>query len=221
MRVARARQLTLSRAVGLAVLALVGASACTSADDNESTDSSQTVEPSPTTDSPDGDLPDEPNESGLPSPADLIVAPGRIGPVIVGMDQTQAAATGLFETDVEVGISECRRVVPLAWKPPLDTQFDVLTTEEGAITSLGVRGTAPRTADGIGIGSSYADVTQAYPVLETAEAGYGQVGAFVHTDEGWLGLLFDIDIDNLNGTDEVTFVEVTSDSRPNVVRDGC
>lgn len=158
------------------------------------------------------------------TPAKLELAPGRVGPVSVGMSKAEAAATGYFHTDVEVGGDACPRVEPLQWKAPYDKMVDVLTGENGTILSMGVlRDTTLATDKGIRVGSTLGEVNEAYgdTVSPALEAGYSQSGVFVNTGDDWLGFLFDTPLGDVNESAVVTFMEVTKGERPMLMRDGC
>lgn len=159
--------------------------------------------------------------TAVPALADLTVTPGAVGPVRARMTRDEALATGLFDADVQVGGEECGRTEPLAWRSPLGSSLDVQTDDAGTIVSIGIRGTEPRTADGLGIGSTLAEVSKTYETAELTEAGYGQTGVFVSDGTAWLGLLFDADPQTIERSAEVTFMEVTSGTRPDLMRDGC
>lgn len=153
---------------------------------------------------------------------DLTVRPGAVGAAKAGMTKTEALATGLFDADVEVDAPEgCGQVQALAWKTPQRSALDVLTSKNGSVVSIGVRGDGPRTADGIGVGSTLQEVSAVYETAEMTEAGYGQTGVFVTDGDAWLGLLFDADLDTIEPTAKVTFMEVTTGTRPDLIRDGC
>jgi len=159
--------------------------------------------------------------SGEPVPGKLDIAPGRIGSVKVGMTKSEAAATGYFDTDVKVGADICTHIEPLQWKKSYQNQVDVVTDDAGSIISMGVR-KGLKTDTGVGIGNTLDDVRDAYANLSPAiEAGYGQTGVFFSTSAGWIGFLFNEDIADVTPSSEVTFIEVTKDVRPDLIRDGC
>ncbi len=161
-----------------------------------------------------------PTASPIPL-TDLVVEPGAIGPAEAGMGRDEALATGLFDADVEGGAEECERTEPLAWKADYAASLDVLTRDDGTIVSLGVRGEEPRTAEGLGVGSTLRQVSRTYETAEMTEAGYGQTGVFVTDGERWLGFLFDADVESIGPKAKVTLVEVTRGTRPSLMRDGC
>lgn len=159
--------------------------------------------------------------TGEPVPKKLDIAPGRIGSVTVGMTKAEAAATGYFDTDVKVGADTCEHVEPLKWKKFYEDQVDVITTEAGSIVSMGVRQDL-KTDNGITIGSTLGQVQDAYNKLSPAiEAGYGQTGVYYSTSEGWIGFLVNESIGQVTKDSKISFIEVTKDSKPDLMRDGC
>jgi hypothetical protein len=156
------------------------------------------------------------------SPADLELSAGTAGPITVGMTKTEAAATGLFATDVASGVDGCK-VHELAWTKPFDGTFDVQALRDGTVASIGVHKAGPKTDDGVGVGSSYADVLAAHPGAKAVEAGYGQTGVLVHDDatDGWIGYLFNAQVQSIADNDTVTFIELTNGEKPSLMRDGC
>jgi len=83
-------------------------------------------------------MPTVPPTSAPPENAPLIVAPGKVGAAEAGMTKAQAAATGLFNTDVDHGPDDCRGVTPLEWRSSVSTSLDVLTEEDDSIAAIGV-----------------------------------------------------------------------------------
>lgn len=220
MSLARARRSTAARLLTLgSVLVLVLGGCSDEAAEPEPSTTPTSAPPSITASA----TPDPTSVPTTPAPtlADLIVAPGTVGPARARMTRDQALATGLFDADVQTGGEECGRTEPLGWSAPFGSSLDVLTDDAGTIVSIGVRGTEPRTADGLGVGSTLADVSKVYETAELTEAGYGQTGVFVSDGTAWLGFLFDADPEAIEPTAEVTFMEVTSGTRPDLMRDGC
>jgi len=160
----------------------------------------------------------EPEPAAVP----FVVAPGRVGAAEVGMSRSAAAATGLFNTDVDHGPDDCRGVVPLEWKTSVSTALDVLLTESGSIASIGVHAGGPKTAEGIGVGSTFAQVRDAYEDLTPIEeAGFGQSGNYVVDGDRYLGFLFNENAFDTNDSSKVRFMEVTKGTKPDLIRSGC
>lgn len=157
----------------------------------------------------------------LPGIEELVVAPGRVGPVRTGMTRDEAFDTGLFDADVEVPGEGCGRVEPLGWKSDYAGSLDVLTKDDGTVVSMGVRGEQPKTAEALGVGSTLRQVSRAYETAEMTEAGYGQTGIFVTEGDAWLGFLFNEDLEAIGPKSKVTMMEVTAGTKPDLMRDGC
>ena len=153
---------------------------------------------------------------------DMVIAPGRIGDVRVGMTKKQAVATGLFDANTPALVDGCP-VEPLTWKKAYGDLIDVRTLGNGEISSIGIRDKAPRTKDGLGVGSTYGAVRAAIEDGKPVEAGYSQSGLYEYGPQtgGWVGYLFDATVDQLKDSDPVTFVEITKNAQPGLMRDGC
>ena len=188
----------------IAIATLLLAGAC-GGSDSPSTESTKT--PSPT-----------PNETASAAP--LVVAPGRVGPVLVGMTVDEANATGLFEPLEETDDDPCKEFnPPIQWKAP-NTESLKIRVEKGKITALGIRDGA-KTAKGIGNGSTFGDVKAAYPDAK-AEQSQG-FGSTVYRKDGdkWLGMGFDEDPDQIKDSSKLLYMEVTVGSKPATFLDGC
>ncbi len=211
-----------SRTTGVAVAAvlLLALAACGD-DEPETTPTTPATSATPTPRATTA-APDVPASS-----AELELAPGRVGPVEVGMTKTEAAATGVFDVDVTSSPDGCEGTRPLVWKKQFQG-VDVLTDDSGSVVSLGVSSAdGPRTEQDFGVGTTFGQLIEVYggDLSAPEEAGYGQVGVFVQDGERWLGYLFgeaaSIDqLDNDPGL-KVTFAEVTEGEKPSLMRDGC
>ncbi|VXC00812.1 hypothetical protein [Aeromicrobium sp. 9AM] len=151
--------------------------------------------------------------------SDLVVTPGKVGDVKAGMTKEEALATGFFDADVE-GVEGC--TFPLQWKKQFEG-VDVLTREDGSIGSLGVTKGGPVTAEGIGVGSTLADVKAAYLELSAVkEAGFDQAGVFHTVGDDHIGFLFgEATPASITDSSKVSFMEVTSGKLPELMRSGC
>ncbi|MEO6604581.1 MAG: hypothetical protein ABIN55_03095 [Aeromicrobium sp.] len=186
--------------------------------DDDSPEATATPTPSATVDATTPAAEPDPEPAGAP----LIVAPGRVGAAKVGMSKSQAAATGLFNTDVDHGADDCRGVSPLEWKKSVSTALDVLLTDSGSIASIGISSGGPKTAEGIGVGSTFAQVRDTYADLTPIEeAGFDQSGDYIVVGDLYLGFLYNETAQDATDSSKVAFMEVTKGSKPELIRDGC
>lgn len=207
----------MKRALVAAVAALLIVSGCGSDDpqEPEKTVSSPSPQPSATPE------PTATPTTPTPASAKLVVVPGAVGPVRAGMSKADALKTGLFDSDVPPPVEGCPNF-PLKWKKQYKG-VDVLTRDNGSISSLGVFKGGPKTSKGIGYGSTLDDLTKAYPNLSpVVDAGFNQAGAYEFTDTEFIGFLFgDATVSSIKGSSKITFIEVTVGDKPDLIRDGC
>ena len=179
---------------------------------------------SPTTDAPPAmsPAPSEPAAQAPKSADDLVIGFGSVGPVSVGMSKDDALATDLFDADVAAPVDGCPSP-PLTWKKPFSAAADVLTKQDGSVASLGVHEKGPKTEDGIGVGSTLADLKSAYgdDLTGPDEAGDGQSGAYVEQAGAWIGFLLNPAPDAVKDDSAITFIEVSKGDKPGLMRDGC
>jgi hypothetical protein len=179
---------------------------------------------SPTTDAPPAmsPAPSQPAGETPKASSDLVIGFGSLGPAKVDMSTDEAVATGLFEADAPAPVDGCPSP-PLIWKAPFKKDVDVITNGSGKVVAFGVFGAGPKTSAGIGIGSTLADLKAAYgdDLTEPAEAGYGQSGAYLEKDGSWIGFLLNPAPASLTDTSDITFIEVSKGSKPDLMRDGC
>lgn len=167
----------------------------------------------------------KPDTRGAPAPtssAELTIGYGRVGPVAAGMTEAEALRTGLLRSNAPSPVDGCPPP-PLEWRKPFTDDVDVITYR-GRIVSLGVSGAGPKTSQGIGVGSSLAELQEAFGQLRgPAAAGYDQSGAWARSGDRWIGFLFgETTAGDVEPTDEITFIELTRGERkPDLMRDGC
>lgn len=208
----------MKRSLVAAVAALLVLGGCGSDDpkEPEETVSSPSAEPSATPE-PSTPAATEP----APAPAKLVVVPGAVGPAHAGMSKAEALETGLFNADVPPPVEGCPPY-PLHWKKKYKG-LDVLTRDDGSISSIGITKGGPKTSKGIGYGSTLDDLTKAYPNLSpVVDAGFNQAGAYEFTDTEFIGFLFgDATVSDIKGSSKITFIEVTVGDKPDLIRSGC
>ena len=128
--------------------------------------------------------------------------------------------TGLFDADVPPPVEGCPKF-PLQWKKQYKG-VDVLTRDDGSISSIGVSRGGPEDGKGIGYGSTLAEV-KAYPNLSPiVDAGFDQAGAYEFTDDRVHRLpVRRRHRSSIKGSSKVTFMEVTIGDKPDLMRSGC
>lgn len=153
---------------------------------------------------------------------DLTVTPGKVGEASAGMSKSDALGTGMFDADVTAEAEGCP-VVGLAWKRQYSRALDVQTLGNGQIVSIGVHESGPTTESGLGVGSTFAQVTAVVEEKTAETAGYLQSGLYTFDPEegGWIGFLFAEKVSDLKASSPVIFMEVTRGAKPDLMRDGC
>ena len=168
---------------------------------------------------------DEPTATDSPSASEpaaeeLVAAPGAIGPVSVGMTVDEANSTGLFEPREVADDDPCKdEYGPIQWKAP-NTEALMVDVEDDKVSLLGIRDTV-KTAKGMGIGSTWADVKAAYPDAKVEESQADGSTVYRQDGEKWLGLAFVELPDDVKESSEVVFMEVALGEKPAVYLSGC
>jgi hypothetical protein len=190
---------------GAAIVVLLWAGACGGSDTSAD-------EPSPT----------ESPAASEPAAEKLVAAPGAIGPVQVGMTVDEANATGLFEPREVADDDPCKdEYGPIQWKAP-NTEALMVDVEGDKISLLGIREDTVKTAKGVGVGSTWADVKAAYPDAKVEESeALGGSTVYLRDGDGWLGMGFSHEPDKLQDSTKVDFMEVASGTKPAVALSGC
>lgn len=149
---------------------------------------------------------------------EFVIRPGAIGDITVGMTKQDALNTGYFDADVSYG-GACR--YPLVWKEKF-SGLNVGLTKDQIVAYLGAHAAGPVTEKGIGVNSTYGDVTKAYPALRMAQTPDGQPKALVNDGSKWIGFRFTAETpEQLSEQSTVVSIEVTDGSEPDLVHDGC
>ncbi|KHL18608.1 hypothetical protein CLV56_1500 [Mumia flava] len=172
-----------------------------------------------------GQGPAEPSPSSAPAPTVATavpgyVVPGAIGPVRAGMSVADAVETGYVERDRERERICGQRYY--RWTGDLREDLD-LYTYQGVVTDVGMLGPRVETPNGITVGDTLRSLRDAYgPDLSgPITLDYGNVGFMVSDGDDWVGFGFEAGPDAIGAASRITLIQVTSGSRPGLMRDGC
>jgi hypothetical protein len=144
--------------------------------------------------------PTPPPTEPAPEPTELLLAPGKAGPFTIGMSSEQAIKDGLVR---EPGDSECG-LTPVGSYRDFSVQFADTETGDQLFGVL-VKNKEARTAEGIGVGDSIADLKETYGAkLKTSTGEYGETRhvltegnlaiGFTEGDGDDAGTIFAIDV---------------------------
>ncbi|TXJ07734.1 MAG: hypothetical protein E6Q27_00720 [Aeromicrobium sp.] len=203
----------MKRMTAALVALLFFVTACSSRDEPQPSAATPTV--SLSSPSPASPTPFEP-----PKLESLIISPGAVGPIAAGTSTADALATNLMVRSGAEPNDECE-VPPLTWIDQYGDALDVRMSQDGNIVSVGVFKPGPHTLEGLGVGSTLADIEKVYDDAEMAEAGYNQTGVYVSDGDRWIGFLFNETLNDITPSALVHFVEVSAHEKPELIRDGC
>ena len=165
------------------------------------------------------DASESPAASENPTETELVIAPGRIGPVEAGMTLEEAEATGVLEPIKATGDEPCPPP-SLRWKAPNTNKLDLMD-HDGKVEVLGSRSADFKTEKGIGVDSTLDELKAAYPDAKAVQSP--ALGSLVYRQDGnkWLAIAFNEFPKELKGSSKVIYLEVAVDEKPIAYPDGC
>ncbi|MFZ0139957.1 MAG: hypothetical protein WAL70_02650 [Aeromicrobium sp.] len=162
---------------------------------------------------------ESPAASENPAETELVIAPGRIGPVEAGMTLEEAEATVVLEPIKATGDEPCPPP-SLRWKAPNTNKLDLMD-HDGKIDVLGSRSAEFKTEKGIGVDSTLDELKAAYPDAKVIQSP--ALGSLVYRQDGnkWLAIAFNEFPKEMKGSSKVIYLEVAVDEKPIAYPDGC
>lgn len=149
------------------------------------------------------------------------VVPGAFEPVEAGMSIQEAINTGFIERDLKR--AEGCEGTYWKWKGQLAEGLDIIVGDDKQVSFLGMSKDGLETAEGISIGNSYRALTRTYGdrLSDPVRLDYGNAGAFLRDGNKWIGFAMDNEPGRLADSSRISFIEVSSGTRPGLLRDGC
>ncbi len=160
-----------------------------------------------------------PSASATTASEPFELAPGRIGPVEVGMTLEEALATGAVERTEPEPDPPCPPPA-LQWKAPNTDKLDVFDAD-GKVAVLGTDSPDFTTPEGIGVGSTWGEIQKVWGGAKLRESP--AFGHLVDRTDGnkWLAFAFFEEDDDVKDSSKVVYAEVTMDEKPVAFPDGC
>ena len=159
--------------------------------------------------------------ASAPAAEELVAAPGAVGPVTVGMTEAEADATGLFEPREVAGDDPCAdEYADIQWKAPNTEALLVDVDDGGKISLRGIRDTV-KTAEGIGVGSTWEDVQVAYGGAKLEESQASGSTIYLKDGDKWLGIAFAEQPAEVKDSSKVTFMEAAVGGKSATYLSGC
>lgn len=150
-------------------------------------------------------------------PAEMLIAPGRVGAARAGMTRAEWRRTGLFAP----GPVLCSE--PIHWRSDRTGRRLFVYTRGTTITQLSVKAPGPHTADGLEVGSTYAEVRAVYGDALSAPAHDGwddRTQVYVRGEEdGRTYLAFEFRGARVTASSKVDEIAVTDGDRPGFMYD--
>jgi hypothetical protein len=175
-----------------AILLGVGMAACLADRDNsdeaDTTEMETTVEGGPMTETVEFESPE-----ATPNPADLIISKGRVGNIRIGMpieEMRSQVPSGQQIKDTTLQL-EGQPYTAYVFSSPASASgllVEQVCEPDCRVWRISISSNAYQTAQGIGVGSKYSEVTQHYPISYTS---LGEAGFVAVSEAAGLSFLLD------------------------------